>query len=123
MSLRPDAGRYECGTLNTVGIYGLRASIGLLLEIGIATVGDAVQMRSDQVAEGLLGCEILGDRTTKTSSGITSFRKRGENYLVTMRRLKDCKIMAAPRQGWIRVSPHFYTAPQDIEALIEAVAN
>ena len=30
MALRPDAGRYECGTLNTIGCYGLRASIDFL---------------------------------------------------------------------------------------------
>ena len=35
MALRPDAGRYECGTLNTIGCYGLRASIDFLLEVGI----------------------------------------------------------------------------------------
>ena len=30
MALRADAGRYECGTLNTIGCYGLRASIEFL---------------------------------------------------------------------------------------------
>ncbi len=34
MTLRQDAGRYECGTLNTIGCYGLRASIEFLLEVG-----------------------------------------------------------------------------------------
>ena len=27
MTLRPNAGRYEPGTLNTIGIYGLRAAL------------------------------------------------------------------------------------------------
>jgi selenocysteine lyase/cysteine desulfurase len=27
-------------------------------------------------------------------------------------------IIAAPRQGWVRVSPHFYISPQDIDRLI-----
>ena len=31
MTLRPDAGRYECGTLNTIGCYGLKAAIEFLL--------------------------------------------------------------------------------------------
>ncbi len=35
MALRPDAGRYECGTLNTIGCYGLRASMDFLLEVGM----------------------------------------------------------------------------------------
>ncbi len=33
MTLRPDAGRYECGTLNTIGCYGLRASIDFILNV------------------------------------------------------------------------------------------
>ena len=35
MTLRSDAGRYECGTLNTIGCYGLRAALDFLLEVGI----------------------------------------------------------------------------------------
>ena len=31
MTYRPDAGRYESGTLNTIGCYGLKASLELLL--------------------------------------------------------------------------------------------
>ena len=34
MALRADAGRYECGTLNTIGCFGLRASMEFLLEVG-----------------------------------------------------------------------------------------
>ena len=48
MKLRPDAGRYECGTLNTVGCYGLRASMNLLLEIGIDQVGKAVLQKEPE---------------------------------------------------------------------------
>lgn len=36
--LLPDARRFEAGSLNTNGIYGLRAALELLLEIGIADV-------------------------------------------------------------------------------------
>ncbi len=44
MALRQDAGRYECGTLNTIGCYGLRASIELLLEAGVERIAPAVQV-------------------------------------------------------------------------------
>ncbi len=121
MTLRPDAGRYECGTLNTIGCYGLRASVNFVLEVGVHNIGNAVLARADQVARSLANCELLGDRVGETGAGIVSFRRRDENYLVTMRRLKEHKIMAAPRQGWVRISPHFYTTPRDIETLVEAV--
>ncbi len=52
MTLRADAGRYECGTLNTVGCFGHRASLEFLLEVGIANVGASVMARAAQLDEG-----------------------------------------------------------------------
>ena len=43
LTLRPDAGRYECGTLNTIGCFGLRAALEFLLEVGIENIAPAVQ--------------------------------------------------------------------------------
>ncbi len=123
MALRPDAGRYECGTLNTIGCYGLRAAIEFLLEVGIERISPDVQALGDRIAEGvqLKGYEVLGNRTQQTGSAIVSFRKSGEDCRLTVRRLKEKGIIAAPRQGWVRTSPHFYISPDDIERLIEAL--
>ena len=49
MALRPDAGRYECGTLNTIGCYGLRASMEFLLEVGVENTAPAVQALGDRI--------------------------------------------------------------------------
>jgi selenocysteine lyase/cysteine desulfurase len=38
-----------------------------------------------------------------------------------VRELKDKGIIAAPRQGWIRFSPHFYISPGDIAKVVEAL--
>src|SRR5579864_3663354 len=53
MALRPDAGRYECGTLNTIGCYGLRAAIEFLLEVGVAAIAEVVQSLANRVAAGV----------------------------------------------------------------------
>ncbi|MGH9695123.1 MAG: aminotransferase class V-fold PLP-dependent enzyme, partial [Bryobacteraceae bacterium] len=76
MTLRPDAGRYECGTLNTVGCYGQRAAIEFLLEIGIANIREAVLALADQLERGVRakGCEVMAGRTRESGSGILSFR-------------------------------------------------
>ena len=50
MTLRPDAGRYECGTLNTIGCYGLRAAIEFVLEVGVERIAPAVQALGDRMA-------------------------------------------------------------------------
>jgi len=78
MTLRPDAGRYECGTLNTIGCYGLRSSIEFLLEVGLANVATAVQGLGDRIADGAreIGFELLGRRSAATGAGIVSIRKQ-----------------------------------------------
>ena len=121
MALRPDAGRYECGTLNTIGCYGLRAAIEFLLEIGVENVAPVVQALGDRVAEGVRrkGYEVLGERTPATGAGIVSFRKPGVEAAHIVRHLKSRNIIAAPRQGWVRVSPHFYISPEDIDRMLE----
>jgi cysteine desulfurase/selenocysteine lyase len=35
--------------------------------------------------------------------------------------LKQKGIIAAPRQGWVRLSPHFYISPEEIDRVIEAL--
>ncbi len=123
MALRPDAGRYECGTLNTVGCYGLRAAIEFLLEVGLERIAPQVQALGDRIAAGVAtkGYEVLGTRTPSTGAGIVSFRKQGLDSRQVVSRLKDKGIIAAPRQGWVRASPHFYIGPGDIDRLIEGL--
>lgn len=123
MSLRPDAGRYECGTLNTIGCYGLLASVKFLLEVGINPIAVAVQALGDQIAHGVTakGYEVLGARTPETGAGIVTFRKPGADSTAIVHELHQKGIIAAPRQGWIRTSPHFYIAPEEIDRMVAAL--
>lgn len=118
-ALRPDAGRYEPGTLNTVGCFGLRAAIDFLLSVGIEAISDHVRSLAIQIEQGLRerGFEVLGT----PGAGIVSFRKPGEDSRMTVRRLRDAKIIAAPRQGWVRVSPHFYIAPEEVASFLDVL--
>src|SRR6266850_5184290 len=121
MTLRPDAGRYECGTLNTIGCYGLRAAIEFVLQVGVERIGPVVQALAGQLAEGAerKGYQLLGDRTAENGSGIIAINKAGVDSRKIVRDLKDRGIVAAPRQGFVRFSPHFYISPEDIERVVE----
>lgn len=122
-TLRPDAGRYECGTLNTIGCYGLRAAIEFLLEVGVDQIAGVVQSLGDQIAAGVCakGYEVLGTRTRASGSGIVSFRRTGVDSAAIVRQLKRDGFIAAQRQGWVRASPHFYISPEDVSRLLEAL--
>jgi selenocysteine lyase/cysteine desulfurase len=123
MTLRSDAARYEPGTLNTIGTFGLRAAIQFLLEVGIEEIAPRVQALGDQIANGVRskGYELLGSRTPDTGAGIVSFRRSGFDSRQIYERLKERKMVVAPRSGWIRTSPHFYIRSEDIERFLDAL--
>jgi cysteine desulfurase / selenocysteine lyase len=123
MTLRSDAGRYECGTLNTIGCFGHRAALEFLLEVGIENMAAAVNARAQQIEDGVRtrGYEVMVERTPLTGSGIVSFRHPSLGSHAVVSELKRHRISAAPRQGWVRMAPHFYISPEDIEAVLEVL--
>ena len=122
--LRTDAGRYECGTLNTIGCFGLRASIELFLEVGVERIAERVLQLADHVA-GLAtnrGFELAARRRPSTASGIVSFKKAGFDTQTTAERLAANQISVSARHGYVRVAPHFYNTEDEIDrffALLE----
>ena len=124
MTLRADAGRYESGTLNTIGCYGLRAALDLLLEVGVDNIAPAVQGLADRIRAGAeqAGYECLGPRTPENGAGIVAIKHPTVDSLLIVRKLKDKQISVTARQGWVRISPHFYISPADIERLIQELS-
>ncbi|HZS55834.1 MAG TPA: aminotransferase class V-fold PLP-dependent enzyme [Bryobacteraceae bacterium] len=123
MTLRPDAGRYECGTLNTIGCFGLRAALDFILEVGIENISFNVMHLADQLASGARskGYELFVERTAQNGSGIISIRHPNVDARTIVSQLKQKRILAAPRQGWVRMSPHFYLSSEDIQQVIETL--
>jgi selenocysteine lyase/cysteine desulfurase len=125
MALRKDAGRYECGTLNTIGCFGQRAALEFLLEIGIETIAPAVTAVADQIYNGVRakGYEVLVERTPESGAGIVTFRHPSVAGPQIVSKLRESHIVAAPRQGWIRTSPHFYISPGEISRVLEMLPS
>jgi len=123
MTLRADAGRYECGTLTTIACFGLREALKLILELDPARIGPVIQARADELAAGALGkgYEVLGDRSPERGSGIVTVRHPSLDCRKVVAELKTKAIIAAPRQGWIRFSPHFYISPEAIRSVVDAL--
>ena len=123
MTLRQDAGRYECGTLNTIGCFGLRASIEFLLEVGQGETAPVIQSLGDRIAAGVRakGYELMVKRTPDTSAGIVTFRHPDRDSGEIVRLLRREKIVTAARAGWVRTSPHFYISPAEIDRMIDVL--
>lgn len=121
MTLRPDAGRYECGTLNTAGCFGQRAAIEFLLQIGIDNISSTIHSLADQLEASVRakGYEVVIQRTRDNGSGIVTFRHPSIDCRPIVSALGRNRIVATSRQGWIRMSPHFYISPENIEHVVE----
>ncbi|HWN99534.1 MAG TPA: aminotransferase class V-fold PLP-dependent enzyme [Blastocatellia bacterium] len=125
LDYREGALRFECGSLNTVGMYGLGAAIDLFLEVGPEQIEEYVLSLSDYLAEGLAatGYKVIGSRKPgETSAIVTCIHERhspGDLYRV----LRSKNIITAPRMNRLRISPHFYNTREEIDALIDALPD
>ena len=120
LELQPGAGRFEEGTPNTAGIFGLGAAIDLLLELGVDAIAERVLGLSDHLVQGLgaRGAELLSPRGPGEASGIVSFRMPHEAPEATARRLRARRIFTVVRRDGVRASPHFYNTPDELDQLL-----
>ena len=103
-----DATKFEVGALPTPGVYALRASLDLLLEIGLETIGRRIQATLAVLIDGLptLGFEpVLFDGPPR--SGILAARPpAGKDARFFAKELNDRAIAVTAREGFLRFSPH-----------------
>jgi selenocysteine lyase/cysteine desulfurase len=139
--LHRDGRRFEAGSLNTNGIYGARAAIHLLNEIGIAEIEHDVLMLAEYLGEGLerIGFEVKTPRPYR--SGIVAAIARGLSeekvrkvaeelgmsptvpLAVLHSFLERERVVCAPREGMLRFAPHFYNTENEIDELIEILES
>jgi selenocysteine lyase/cysteine desulfurase len=120
---KKDAGKFECGAANVVGICGMAASMQLLLEIGIPNIETQILALTDRLCEELerKGYEIYSSRREAEKSGIVLFSSPTHSADDLWQRLLAKNIVTCVRYGRIRVSPHFYNTPEEISELLETL--
>ncbi len=120
-TLRSDARRFEPSSPNVDGIYGLHAALSLLLEVGIERIQEHILDLTDRLLAGLetLGVEILTPRERERRAGIVSFRTA--EVVRDYSRLRKARVLVSLREGYLRVSPHFYNLPAEVDRLLEAL--
>jgi cysteine desulfurase / selenocysteine lyase len=118
--------RFEPGTLNTAGIFGLDAAIGLLLDLDPEQSAQALLDRTDRLTDGLMkmpGVGLASPLERERRAGIVSFRMSSMSAERVTAELAKHAIHAAPRGKLVRLSPHFYTPLAQIEKTIESIAE
>ncbi|HEY7307988.1 MAG TPA: aminotransferase class V-fold PLP-dependent enzyme [Gemmataceae bacterium] len=117
--LKPNAGRWESGSLNVGGILALGASLELLLAVGIDAVAERVLHLTDYLCEraARAGLEVFSSRRPGEASSIVSLIVPGD-VRALVRRCRDAGIVVNQRADRLRVSPHAYNTSEELDRLI-----
>ncbi len=112
---------YEPGHPNMYGLTVLEAAINHKNELGLAHIEAHDRTLMQQFLSGIsdLPVKLCGDYTMTNRAPIA--------YLVDENGLGDHvklhNIVVTQRNGWLRISTHFYNTPADVQALIDCIAS
>jgi len=123
--LKPGASRYEEGTKNYIGIYGLRESLRILLDAGMSEVADRVRMLVQLVRRRLeeKGFEIITPVDPQRHAGIITASRPDIDTSVLFARLKEQGFICSLRENRLRIAPHFYNTEEEVERFCAALPD
>lgn len=119
--IRPDAGRYENGTMNYPGIAALKASLELQQEYGFDEVHKHTLYLTSRLADlfSQRGVKIVSPQGSGETSGIIAVEI--ENAEEIFKKLLAKDIHVAVRRGFLRISPFFYNTEEEVKKVINTV--
>lgn len=116
------AARFEWGTWASVVVRGAIAALKFAIQTDSAARYIEITKRRRELVEGLeeLGIRPLGRGIQENQGGgIVTFATKDHKALV--RRLGDKGIIVSGRFNHVRVSPHFYNTPEEIDLFLSAL--
>ena len=126
------ARRYEPGALNMLALFGMKASIELILGLGVKQIEARLLDLRTFTEDKLLtrGFRVLGHANRRSQkSGITTIVIEKEETAATQaRKLRENRVDVSLRQArsgisCLRLSPHFYNTEAEIEEVIKILLS
>ena len=120
LTLKKTADCFQGGTLNSIGIYALNASLKIFKEFGFDEIEKSVIRNSVYLMEKLqeIGIKpVLAECESKNIAGIVSFNHAGGNKIYEA--LSQMNVHCALREGKFRLSPHFYNTAEETDKIVE----
>jgi len=123
-NLKNNALRFEEGSFNTLGIYGLGAAVDLLLEIGVENIYERVLELGDLIISEAekRGFTLKTPKDRNERGGIISFSGNFDPK-DTAEKLFKKNIIANYRGGALRIAPHFYNSEEEILKFFKVLDN
>jgi len=120
LKLKNTADRYQGGTLNSVGIYALNASLKLFKQNGFNEIENKILENTSYFIEQLENTKfkpVINGLDKNNFAGIISFKDKDwkKIYDSLSKENIDCSV----RLGYVRMSPHFYNIKEEIDKVVD----
>jgi selenocysteine lyase/cysteine desulfurase len=132
IAFEDSARRYEPGALNMLALHGMKASLELILGLGVKQI-EARLLDLRSFAEDKLlarGFKVIGFANRRSQkTGITTIALDSEEKAVAhAKKLRDNRVDISLRHtrsgiSCIRLSPHFYNTEDEIEEVIKILTS
>ncbi|NLX14341.1 MAG: aminotransferase class V-fold PLP-dependent enzyme [Phycisphaerales bacterium] len=116
------AKKFDTGSYNLAGIYGLGASIEMFMELGLPRISAHLLMLTDRLVEGVRdkGYRVISSRQPGEASGIVSFASDLHDHThIQQHLLNEYRLVITVREGRLRASPHVYNTTEEIDQLVK----
>lgn len=118
--------RFDTGTPPVLNAYAVRAGLEIINEVTVPKIKDRIDMLSAHALKGVIA------RGLKTISPFDVSKKGGTTAIVcgdkvdshTMEKLlRDRNVIGSGRGDVIRIAPHFYTKPEEIDYALDCIKD
>lgn len=123
LPLRKGAQIFEEGSYNSPGIFGFNENLKIIINFGKKEINKKIKELKNRLKEEFkkLNFEFLPKKEEKYVSGIISFKSKKNHELFEF--LKYQNISISYRNGFIRVSPHFFNDKKEINYLLKKITD
>ena len=119
--LRDDARRFEVGAIAAQDAVGMRISLELVMELGVAAVAAYVRSLTEPLLAWAAGRGVRVASPTDPAHRTAITCLAPADARAAHRALKAAGIVCALREGAIRISPHCYNTPEEMEKVVGAL--
>jgi selenocysteine lyase/cysteine desulfurase len=121
-SFRDGAERFDRGERDDLLALNMaHVALTLLRSWNAASLRERLRALTDQVAEGAAELALeVADRRFRAPH-IIGLKPRAEVFASVVESLAAQSVFVSPRRGFIRVSPHAYNEPGDIDRLLQGL--
>jgi selenocysteine lyase/cysteine desulfurase len=119
---RPDARRFELGTPAMPTIHTALGGQEIIDEIGMPAIVERNRTLTDRLVERARAAGFVV-RAAAPDQRTAIVMIRHADPAGAVRRLAERGIIVDHRPGFVRVSPHFYNTPEEVDRCVDVLAE